>query len=242
MNYRKLKDILGVPVQPKHIASAIFGNRYPEDERQFYKIYEEGFRILETNAQTLLRNSVPDADFTFLDAVRKRLLSDKELARVARQLELEKLINKELAKQEGGIPNDYLADIVISLTGFVNLAGEAKALDFSSKVLQTGIAHILRRYTTAAKISIEPSVPIQERLTELLEEKGRQPPRYLIRETKENSQIKMGLVVDVGTGLVLGKGCSTREQDAYEKAARRAVAWIRKHPCFEELLCVLEAD
>lgn len=177
-----------------------------------------GDSILAFVSAHLLYRSFPDQPVGELARLRSHLVSEESLARLARGLGLGR--NLRLGKSErtgrGSRKPSLLADAYEAVLAAVFLDGGLKPVQ---AFLERELGPLLDEYRSDRLPTLDPKT----RLQELLQDRGRELPRYrLLTSTGPPHDRRFTVSLSV-EGKVLGRGSGRSKKAAEQQAAARAL-------------------
>ena len=221
--FSSLERIIGVEFKDQaFLETALTHRSYlnedPQSDRESNERFEFlGDAILELVASQHLFQTFPNLPEGQLTIYRSALVSTKNLARVAKKLDLGKFLLMAKGEEAGGGRKNpsLLANVVEALIGAIFLdQGLRPTQAFIEKQILVLLPKIIKSGTYK-----DPKSELQE----LVQEKLKMPPVYKVVEEEGPDHAKTFTVAVSAAGETIGQAKGPSKQQAEEKAAEKAL-------------------
>lgn len=191
-------------------------NEHKGDRQSNERLEFLGDAILEYVVSKKLYDKFPSKEEGYLTALRANVVNTKNLARVARTLDIGKFFYLSKGEDEGGgrINPSLLADTLEAIIGALYLDQGIKTV--GSFINEKILSDLSQKIAAPLKDS-------KSRLQEKVQAKGLPAPNYQVVSEKGPDHSKTYLVEVLVEGKSLGKGEGISKNEAEQKAAKKAM-------------------
>ena len=222
MTFEQLQKTIGFRFKDQKFLKLAFVHRsYLNENREFTSSNERieflGDAVLSFLTSHFLYRTYPHYPEGILTNIRSSLVKTTSLAQIAQTLEFGKLLFLSKGEEEGGGRNNIslLADTFEAFLGALFLDS---GIDVAKKFLETFL------FPKAAAIVTNKSyVDFKSLLQEIVQEKSRISPTYLVKKTEGPDHAKTFWVEAVVGNSVIGAGMGKSKQEAEQQAAMAAL-------------------
>ena len=180
-----------------------------------------GDAILEFIVSKKLYDDFPDKPEGYLTALRAKLVNTKNLALVAKRLEIGKHIHLSKGEDEGGGRDNpsLLADTIEAVIGALYLD---QGLEIVSDFIEQNIFIDIQKKTT------EPLKDAKSQLQEEVQAKSLPTPKYVVLNESGPDHAKKFVIEVRVNGRALAKGTGKNKSEAAQDAAQNALKKLSK--------------
>jgi len=194
-------------------------NEHPKLKESNERLEFLGDAVLEFVITETLYKSFPDKQEGYLTALRSNLVNTKNLAEVAKKLNIGSLIHLSKGEEDGGGRENpsLLADTVEAIIGALYLdQGIEKVEEFIKENLVAGIPDKV----------LKPLKDPKSRFQEYIQAKGYPAPKYkVLKETGPDHNRDFVIQVKV-EDRVMGEGSGKSKGQAEQEAAKKALSFL----------------
>jgi len=182
-----------------------------------------GDAVLEFLVSEMLFRAFPGEREGFLSRLRTAWVNEKQLARMARRINLGSYIRLGRGEhcQGGCRKNSILADVYEALVAAMYLDG---GIDAARKFIVAQFSGLLQ-----GEPDNEDVQDYKSQLQELLQREGGQLPSYRLVKTEGPDHRRMFQIEVVSGATLMGSGRGSSKKAAEQLAARQALIFLRSH-------------
>jgi len=182
-----------------------------------------GDAVLEFLVSEMLFRAFPGEREGFLSRLRTAWVNEKQLARMARRINLGSYIRLGRGEhcQGGCRKNSILADVYEALVAAMYLDG---GIDAARKFIVAQFSGLLQ-----GEPDNEDVQDYKSQLQELLQREGGQLPSYRLVKTEGPDHRRMFQIEVVSGATLMGSGRGSSKKAAEQLAARQALTFLRSH-------------